>query len=243
VNTVPAVYKINPHATATATLATTITGAVPALVGAEFLNGELWISSMYARPDYVLGKVELTTGAYTVVKRTPGYANWQGLAANEDTDTLYTIEVSTAGDPLYSLTTAGVLTFIGFTNADLRGLAFDNGTDTLYGVDGMKLYRVDTTTAATAVIGTHGLSTVGNVGLAYAPSLSSLYLTWNTQLWRLNPWTAQATLVGTIPRDLTGLAFQEDVLGAAVADPAREVLLAITRPASRPLPPGRRGSR
>ena len=185
------VYTIN-----TTTGAATLVKNIPAEVnvtGAEFLNGELWITDVIFG-GYKTGTVDLGTGLFTPKIAQPGANTWQSLAANEATDTFYTVDLT--GQPtLLSFTTAGAISPIGPT-ADIRGLAYDNVNGILWGVNATALFRIDTLSGAPTTIGSlgPGSNTAARLGLAFADG--TLFLTSNNSLYRVNTATGLATFVG-----------------------------------------------
>ena len=185
------VYTIN-----TTTGAATLVKNIPAEVdvtGAEFLNGELWITDVIFG-GYKTGTVDLGTGIFTPRIAQPGSNSWQSLAANEANDTFYTVDL--AGQPtLLSMTTGGAISSIGPT-ADIRGLAYDNVNGILWGVNATTLFRIDTLSGAPTTIGSlgPGSNTAARLGLAFADG--TLFLTSNNSLYRVNTATGLATFVG-----------------------------------------------
>jgi hypothetical protein len=215
------VYTIN-----TATGAATLVKNIPAEVnvtGAEFLNGELWVTDVIFN-GYRTGTVDLSTGIFTPRITQPGSNTWQSLAANEATDTFYTVDLT--GQPtLLSMTTGGAITSVG-PSADIRGLAYDNLNGILWGVNATTLFRIDTLSGGTTTIGSlgQGSATFARLGLAFADG--TLFLTANNSLYRVNTSTGVATLVG--PNGLTatgidGLATFEPP--ASIPEPASLFLL------------------
>jgi hypothetical protein len=180
----------------TTTGAATLVKNIPAEVnvtGAEFLNGELWITDVIFG-GYKTGTVDLSTGGFTPRITQPGSNTWQSLAANEATDMFYTVDLS--GQPtLLSMTTGGAISSIGST-ADIRGLAYDNLNGILWGVNATTLFRIDTLSGAPTTIGSlgPGSNTAARLGLAFADG--TLFLTSNNSLYRVNTATGLATLVG-----------------------------------------------
>ena len=190
------VYTINPT-TGAATFVRNIPAEVN-ITGAEFLNGQLWITDVIFG-GYKTGTVDLGTGIFIPRITQPGSNTWQGLAANESTDTFYTVDL--AGQPtLLSVTTAGVISPIGPT-ADIRGLAYDNVSGILWGVNATTLFRINTLSGAPTTIGLlgPGSNTLARLGLAFADG--TLFLTSNNSLYRVNTGTGLATFIG--PNGLT----------------------------------------
>ena len=185
------VYTIN-----TTTGAATLVKNIPAEVnvtGAEFLNGELWITDVIVA-GHKTGTVDLGTGIFTPKIAQPGSNTWQSLAANEATDTFYTVDL--AGQPtLLSITTGGAISPIGPT-ADIRGLAYDNLNGILWGANATTLFRIDTLSGAPTTIGSlgPGSNTAARLGLAFADG--TLFLTSNNSLYRVNTASGLATFVG-----------------------------------------------
>jgi hypothetical protein len=216
------VYTINPT-TGAATLVKNIPAEVN-VTGAEFLNGELWVTDVIFG-GYKTGTVDLTTGLFTPRIAQPGSNSWQSLAANEATDTFYTVDLT--DDPtLLSMTTGGAIASIGLT-ADIRGLAYDNLAGILWGVNATTLFRIDTLSGAATTIGSlgPGSAATGRLGLAFADD--TLFLTANNSLYQVNTFTGLATFVG--PNGLTaagidGLAALEPA-AAPVPEPASLLLL------------------
>jgi hypothetical protein len=185
------VYTVN-----TTTGAATLVKNIPYEVnvtGAEFLNGELWVTDVIFG-GYKTGTVDLSTGIFTPEITQPGLNTWQSLAANEATDTIYTVDLT--GQPtLLSMTTGGAITAIGPT-ADIRGLAYDNSNGILWGVNATTLFTIDTLSGAATTIGLlgPGSTTSARLGLAFADG--TLFLTANNSLYRVNTSTGLATLIG-----------------------------------------------
>ena len=210
----------------TTTGAATLVRNIPAEVnvtGAEFLNGELWVTDVLFGA-YRTGTVDLSTGIFTPRITQPGSNTWQSLAANEATDTFYTVDLT--GQPtLLSMTTSGAVGSIGPT-ADIRGLAYDNLTGILWGVNATTLFRIDTLSGAATTIGSlgPGSATDARLGLAFADN--TLFLTANNSTYRVNTSTGLATFVGlngTTAVGIDGLAaFQP---AAPVPEPASLLLL------------------
>ena len=185
------VYTIN-TTTGAATFVKNTTFEVN-VTGAEFLNGELWITDVIAG-GYKTGTLNLSTGGFTPRITQPGLNTWHSLAANEATDTFYTVDLT--GQPtLLSMTTGGAIGPIGPT-ADIRGLAYDNLNGILWGVNATTLFRIDTLSAATTTIGPlgPGSTTTARLGLAFVDG--TLFLTANNSLYRVNTATGLATFVG-----------------------------------------------
>ena len=184
------VYTIN-TATGAATFVTNTPTEV-ATTGAEFLNGELWVTDVIFG-GYRTGTINLSTGIFTPRIAQPGSTNnWQSLAANESTDMFYTVDLGT--NTLLSMTTTGMITPIGQT-ADIRGLAYDNLNGTLWGVNATTLFRINTLSGATTPIGGLGPG-VGTslMGLAFADN--TLFLTANNALYQVSTSTGLATRIG-----------------------------------------------
>lgn len=217
------VYTIN-----TTTGAATLVKNIPAEVnvtGAEFLNGELWITDVIFG-GYKTGTVDLSTGLFTPRIAQPGTTNtWQSLAANEATDMFYTVALTTQ-PTLLSMTTGGAIASIGPT-ADIRGLAYDNVNGILWGVNATTLFRIDPLSAATTTIGLlgPGSTTLPRLGLAFANG--TLFMTANNSLYRVNTSTGLATFVGlngVTAGGIDGLAALEPQV-APVPEPASLLLL------------------
>ena len=215
------VYTIN-----TTTGAATLVKNIPAEVnvtGAEFLNGELWVTDVIFG-GYRTGTVDLSTGIFTPRITQPGSNTWQSLAANDATDTFYTVDLT--GQPtLLSMTTGGAISSIGPT-ADIRGLAYDNVNGLLWGVNATTLFRIDTLSGATTTIGSlgPGSATDARLGLAFADN--TLFLTANNSLYRVNTSTGLATFIGLNGFTAAGIdglaAFQSTT---SVPEPASLLLL------------------
>jgi len=185
------VYTIN-TTTGLATFVRNIPSEVN-VTGAEFLNGDLWLTDVIMG-GYRTGTVDLTTGLFTPrITQTVNTNGWQSLAANEATDTFYTVDLSSS-PTLLSMTPSGVVTTIGAT-ADIRGLAYDNVNGILWGANGSTLFRINTATGGAQVIGALGLTAeFSRVGLAFADN--TLFLTANSSLYRVNTTTGLASFVG-----------------------------------------------
>lgn len=186
------VYTIN-TSTGAATFVTNTPTEVN-VTGAEFLNGELWVTDVLSG-GYRAGTIDLSSGIFTPRITQPGSSNtWQSLAANESTDTLYTVDLAGPQPTLLSMTTSGAITSIGST-ADIRGLAYDNLNGTLWGVNATTLFTINTLSGAATTIGGLGASvTVPWMGLAFLDN--TLFLTANNALYQVNTSTGLATQIG-----------------------------------------------
>ena len=216
------VYTIN-TTTGAATFVKNTTFEVN-VTGAEFLNGELWITDVISG-GYKTGTLNLSTGGFTPRITQPGLNTWQSLAANEATDTFYTVDLT--GQPtLLSMTTAGAIGTIGPT-ADIRGLAYDNVNGILWGVNATTLFRINALSGAPTTIGLLGPGSTTSARLGLALADGTLFLTANNSLYRVNTSTGLATFVG--PNGLTapgidGLAALNPIV-APVPEPASLLLL------------------
>ena len=211
----------------TTTGAATLVKNIPAEVnvtGAEFLNGELCVTDVLFGA-YRTGTVDLSTGIFTPRITQPGSNTWQSLAANEATDTFYTVDL-TAQPTLLSMTTSGAVGSIGPT-ADIRGLAYDDLTGMLWGVNATTLFRIDTLSGATTTIGSLGPGSAADARLGLAFADNTLFLTANNSLYRVNTSTGLATFIGLNGATAGGIdglaAFRP---AAPVPEPASVLLLA-----------------
>ncbi len=218
------VYSIDPGTgAATAILTLQDTGA--SFTGIDFMNGDLYATDVYP-PEWRLGKIDMSTGAVTIVSTQGGSSDWHGLAADDANDIFYAIDIDD-GNKLKTLDLSGNVTTIGTgTGIDGRGMAFDPITGTLYatGSDGywvQSLYAIDTTTGAASLIGSTGITSF-RIGLAFDPVAGVLFantgssgLSDDCKLFTINTSTGAASLVGpnafTYAPDIDGLAWRTDV--------------------------------
>jgi len=205
---------------------------VLSFTGLEFLGEDLYVSDIGSFGGS-FGRIDLNTGAVTVLSNQAGSDNWWGLAANEALGILYTIA---DGDTLAAVDTTGASVSVGatgFSNLG-AGLAFDAGTSTLYalGFDG-GLYTVDTSTGAATLVGATGLS-FPNVhqGLAINPETGVLYMNdadGLDSLYTIDKQTGLATLVGpngpVAGFGIDGLAFLNST--SEVPEPATFALVGL----------------
>lgn len=207
------------------------------LVGLEVLDGTLYASDV-AVPNgggrLRFGTIDLATGAFTAITDQAGSNNWQSLAADQDADLIYTVELTTTDLNLVAITPGGAVSVIGATGRDIKGLAFDDANNILYGVDPGSLYTIDVGTGAATLVGGLGVATEGRHGLAYDPTTATLYLNAGNlggggNLYTLDVATGAATLVGpngpTAGIGIDGLAFFPTV--TAVPEPSTFALAAI----------------
>jgi hypothetical protein len=217
-------WSVNP-ATGAATLITPVTPVtdVPSFVGLGVLGGTLYASDVFT--SLIGGKsggfvsLNPATGAVTPISNQDGSANWLALAPNESGGFVYTVDLNTSGDPLKTVTGAGVTTTIGNTNLLIGGLGYDSLTGTLYGADFNtgNLYNINTATGAASLIGSLGVNTSNAlIDLAFDPTNSTLFLLAApvgdlSNLYAVNTTTGAATLIGSTGHTaIDGLAWVAD---------------------------------
>jgi hypothetical protein len=223
-------YNVNPS-TGAATKIVDLTGdTLTSLVGLDFLGGTLYASDVLVGGAFKFGSIDPSTGAFTSINSQGGSANWHALTNNDSGGFLYTVANDQAGNPLETVTPAGVITAIGSTNLTFSGLAYDNGSAKLYGVgQNNNFYTINTTTGVATLIGATGVST--NIAdLAFDPFTGIMYLNSagpSNSLYRVNTATGAAVLIGpngaTAGNGIDGLAVR--VNASAVPEPASVILL------------------
>lgn len=190
-------YEIDP-ATGNATALTDLDVAT-SLVGLSCAAGEIFGSDLEME-NFFVGTIDPTTGATTFVSDQDGSANWHGLATDDATGLLWTIDIND-DFMLKSLDPAtGVVTSVGSgAGIDGRGMAYDDGAGILYATDSSGgLYTVDTGTGLSSEVGPTGLDVLNAVGLAFDEVNRILYLNSSdtNTLYTLDVATGAATAVG-----------------------------------------------
>ncbi|MCJ8296672.1 MAG: PEP-CTERM sorting domain-containing protein [Colwellia sp.] len=165
------------------------------IVGASFLDGNLYGTDVCDSSCFSMGTFDLDTGLYTLVNNQDGSSNWHGLASDEFLGLLYTIDLNDS-NKLKSITSSGVVTTIGSgTGINGRGMAYDDGNDILYATDGGALYSVDVLLGTSTLIGTTGVA--NNIGLAFDENTGTLYANAASSLYILDVTSGASTLVGS----------------------------------------------
>ena len=170
----------------------------------------------------------LPFGTSTIISDQGGGLNWHGLASNESTGELYTIDKGSFGDrnSFKTLTLDGTISDIGNNNTVINGpgMAYDDANSILYATHQpcgsciAELYTVDTTLGTSTLIGPTGILNSGRHGLAFDENLGVLYFVTdvldpdtgllNAKLWSLDVSSGNATLIGpTGLPNLEGLAW------------------------------------
>jgi hypothetical protein len=178
------------------------------------------VSALIAEENGNLDKLDVTTGAVSVIKNNGTV--YEGLAYNANESVLYGT-ISTAFLSPTSLVTinptTGVSTLVGSNGNGVALTTITNlSNGQLFGVDSNdNLYQINPNTGAATLIGPTGLSSL--TSSFFANSLASngttldytLALTGDSSLYTLNTTTGAATLVGS-----TGVA---GIVGSAFAGP------------------------
>lgn len=182
------------------------------LVGATFLNGQLYASDVLSfDPLGFYGTVDMGTGQFSGIHDQGFDLNWHGLASSDRLGVTWSI--SQQNDRMLVQTDLnGNITAIGPTGIDGRGMAYDDRNGILYAINysDASLYTVDIHTGQATRIGATGVA-CDVVGLAYDEITRTLYMTEGdvtNSLYRLDVTTGEATLVGELGyRMLDGLAW------------------------------------
>ncbi len=201
-DSVGTLYEIDP-ATGQATLLTDLDVAT-SLVGLSCVGTGIFGSDLVDPDDgagFFVGSIDPETGAIGFVSDQDQSANWHGLATDDATGLLWSIDLDDefilkSLDPV-----TGVVTSVGTgTGIDGRGMAYDDGAGILYATDGPtnSLYTVDTATGTSMVVGLLGLAASFEVGLAFDEVNRVLYLNDSdtNMLYTVNTATGLATPVG-----------------------------------------------
>ena len=212
------VYKIDESTGAATFISST---ASPSLVGASFLDGELYACDMFGGGGYY-GTIDVLTGAYTGIHDQGGDVNWHGLASSDALGLTWAIGQGT-GNSLISTDKGGSMTVIGPTGIDGRGMAYDDTHGILYATNNASgLYTVDISTGAARLIGDMGIAR-DLIGLAYDEVTQTLYANeggTSMSLYTVDVTTGLATLVGANGvNNIDGLAW--------IPEPTSLCLLAI----------------
>ncbi len=168
-------------------LETVIAGNAFTMLGGDFNSANVLYTFVFQSPDYVLGTVDLATGAVnfaaTVSGNVPGKFLSQ-LSYNPTNDTFYAISANPNdenGSEFYSLNvTTGVLTQIGSGTGipNVVAMEIDNN-GTVYAADAVSgnLYTIDITTGIGTIVGNMlpgGLSPVRS-GFSIDHSTNTMY--------------------------------------------------------------------
>jgi len=227
-------YSVDPL-TGTATFISA-SDASASLVGLSFISDTLFASDIFNVPGHdgaAVVQVNLATGGSSFVSDQGGSVNWHGLASNQVTGLLYSIDfdddfILKSLDP-----TTGTITPIGTGTGIIgAGMEYADSTATLYATGNdttTDLYTVDVATGTASLIGSTGLFS-NATGLAFDETSGTLYMTARPEgeeasnLYQLNTATGAATLIGsTGVAELDGLAWTGDA--TAVPEPSTLVLL------------------
>ncbi|MEM0518250.1 MULTISPECIES: T9SS type A sorting domain-containing protein [Aequorivita] len=144
-------------------LGTVITGNAFTMLGGDFNDaGELY-TFVYQAPDYVLGIVDLSTGAVNYAATVSGNVGGQFLSQlsfNTTNNTFYALSAdpnNNSGTQFYEVNiTTGVLTPIGAGTGILNGVAMEidnNGNVYVADANTGNLYTVDINTGVGSVVG------------------------------------------------------------------------------------------
>ncbi|MCB9844865.1 MAG: PEP-CTERM sorting domain-containing protein [Phycisphaeraceae bacterium] len=158
------------------TFITDINGRNTSLIGAEWLNGRLYVSDVFGGQQF-LGWVDLNTGNFTEVSDQDSDVNYHGLAGNESANILYSFSLNSAQlvevDP-----GNGAVTYIGAPGQGfMRGMAYDNVNGVLWGAnENGFISTINTGTGAITDIAVTGLDH-GFIGLAHDDINGILYAT------------------------------------------------------------------
>ena len=164
-----AVYTIDPI-TGSATFLSVSSGNY-AGIGLSYLGHDLYATDLLVHIgepwDVRLAKVDTNLGVSTSINQQDGSLNWHGLASNQSSKLLYTIDINDSFT-LKSIDKNGNINSLGLTGIDGRGMAYDNTHGILYATDKATrgLYTVNTATGESDFIGNMGLDTA-HLGLAY----------------------------------------------------------------------------
>ena len=209
-------YRVD-SATGAATFITDIDGGAlgAAATGLSFLNSTLFATDIFGGglSGFNIGTVDITNGAFAFINDQDGSSDWFGLATDETTSLLYSIDIDD-NDILKSMTAGGTVTSIG-TGTGIggfaAGMAFDDANGILYAIDSNgDLYTVDTTTGVATLVGSTGLASSVFIGLAYDENTNTLFANEDDtdSLYVLDTGTGAATLVGANGFDgIDGLAW------------------------------------
>ena len=196
-------------------LGTVITGSAPTMLGGDFNDaGELY-TFIYQNPDYVLGIVDLTTGAINntvIVSGNVGGQFLNQLSYNPTNDTFYALSAdpnNNSGTQFYEVNiTTGVLTPIGTGTGILNGVAMEidnNGKVYVADANTGNLYIVDINTGVGSVVGNmlpsgtypvrNGFSVDPDTNVMYAVLLNSDGVIWN-KFYTVNLANGELTELG-----------------------------------------------
>jgi hypothetical protein len=215
------VYRID-AATGAATLVTS-TQIFGRLLGATFLDNELYVSNIaiggpapgpgggLIGPS-VVGTIDLSSGAFTLLNTQGGDINWSGLASTDSAELLYSVDGQNR--LLRSMTKNGLISTIG-PAISMEGLAFDDEHGILYGLSlnaaftELLLYTLDEFTGEAHLIGPTGIDCQRTSpcpsGLAYDEFNDILYANVApratvdpgiSSLYRLDTSIGSATFIG-----------------------------------------------
>jgi hypothetical protein len=161
-------YDVNPS-TGAATKIVDITGDLrTSFVGSDFPGGARYASDVFANDWWKFGRIDPSTGAFTVINNQDGSVNLHALTANDAAGFLYTVDQDHYSNKnLGTATPTGVISAIGQTGPDVWGLAYDTATG--------NLYTINTITGVSSMIGNTGLSE-DILDLAFAELPGTLYI-------------------------------------------------------------------
>ncbi len=165
-----------------------ITNNAFTMLGGDFNNSNTLYTVVYIDPDYLLGTVDLSTGAVNYAANISGVVSTQQflsqLSYNETDGTYYAMSHdpnNNNGSQLYSLNvTTGVLTPIGPLNTMPNAIAFEiDNNGIAYAADAVngKLYTLNLTTGEATEVGTmnpNGFYPVGQ-GFSIDNSTNTMY--------------------------------------------------------------------
>lgn len=141
-----------------------ITGNAFTMLGGDFNSSNTLYTIVYQNPDYLLGTVDLSTGAVNYAANISGVVSTEQfmsqLSYNATNDTYYALSHdpnNNNGSQIYSLNvTTGVLTPIGPLNAIANAIAFEiDNNGIAYAADAVtgKFYTIDLTTGVATEVG------------------------------------------------------------------------------------------
>ncbi len=165
-----------------------ITNNAFTMLGGDFDASNTLYTFVYQAPDYLLGTVDLSTGAVNYAATISGVVSAQQflsqLSYNYTNSTYYALSHdpnNNNGSQLYSLNVStGVLTPIGSLNAIANGIAFEiDNNGIAYSADAItgKLYTINLTTGAATEVGImnpNGFYPVGQ-GFSIDNSTNTMY--------------------------------------------------------------------
>ena len=186
------------------------------IIGADYVNNDLYGVQYAASGNSPLVQINPTTGVVTTIGG--GAPSLTGLAYDATTDTTYVIDYNGV---LYTIDlNTGTVTSIGGTYAGAIGLAC-SPTGDLYAISIISdnIATIDKTTGAATVIGPLGININYAQDIAFDRDNNILYGTLYATtggLYTLNTTTGAATLVASVIDELAGFAIPFTPSGATI---------------------------